>query len=166
LALTEPGATCETGERLNLLGLTLPGLEAYVRELGDKPFRARQLSHWIYKRGEGRIERMTDLAKRFRALLAERAEVRVPEVVHVQRSGDGTRKWLLRADARQAFEMVFIPEEDRGTLCIAGWLCARLLVLLDRTAGVQPQPHNGRDRRSGVARKPRAHRSRCGSAAR
>jgi 23S rRNA (adenine2503-C2)-methyltransferase len=117
--VTEPGGTCETGERLNLLGLTLPGLEAYVRELGDKPFRARQLARWIYKRGEGRIERMTDLAKRFRALLTERAEVRVPEIVHVQRSRDGTRKWVLKADARQAFEMVFIPEEDRGTLCIS-----------------------------------------------
>jgi 23S rRNA (adenine2503-C2)-methyltransferase len=117
--LTEPGRTCEAGERLNLLGLTLPGLEAYVRELGDQPFRARQLAHWIYKRGEGRIERMTDLAKRFRALLTDRAEVRVPEVIEAQRSRDGTRKWLLRADAAQAFEMVFIPEEDRGTLCIS-----------------------------------------------
>jgi 23S rRNA (adenine2503-C2)-methyltransferase len=117
--LTLPGGTCETGERLNLLGLTLPGLEAYVSELGDKPFRARQLAHWIYKRGEGRIERMTDLAKRFRALLTDRAEVRVPEILQVQHSRDGTRKWLLQADASQAFEMVFIPEEDRGTLCIS-----------------------------------------------
>ncbi len=113
------GSISLTGERLNLLGLTLPGLEAYVRELGDKPFRARQLAHWVYKRGEARIEEMTDLAKEFRAALAERAEVRVPEIVDAQHSQDGTRKWVLRADASQAFEMVFIPEDDRGTLCIS-----------------------------------------------
>ncbi len=106
-------------ERLNLLGLTRPALEAYVCELGSKPFRARQLAHWIYKRGESRIERMTDLAKDFRGQLAERAEVRAPSIIEVQRSRDGTRKWKLKADAAQAFEMVFIPEDDRGTLCIS-----------------------------------------------
>jgi len=117
--LSEPSGTCEPGERLNLLGLTLPALETYVTQLGDKAFRARQLAHWIYKRGEGRIEQMTDLAKHFRALLTDRAEVRAPQIVDAQRSRDGTRKWLLKADASQAFEMVFIPEEDRGTLCIS-----------------------------------------------
>ncbi len=106
-------------ERLNLLGLTRPALEAFVCELGSKPFRARQLAHWIYKRGEARIEAMTDLAKDFRAELAQRSEVRAPSVIEVQRSRDGTRKWKLRADASQAFEMVFIPEDDRGTLCIS-----------------------------------------------
>jgi len=106
-------------ERVNLLGLERPALEAFVRELGSEPFRARQLWSWMYKRGEGRFEAMTDLAKAFRAQLAERAEVRVPEVVTMQASADGTRKWLLRADAKQAFEMVFIPEPDRGTLCIS-----------------------------------------------
>ncbi len=106
-------------ERLNLLGLPRPVLEAYVTELGGKPFRARQLLNWVYKRGESRIEQMTDLAKDFRARLAERAEVRVPRVVAVQQSSDGTRKWKLEADASQAFEMVYIPEDDRGTLCIS-----------------------------------------------
>jgi len=105
--------------RTNLLGFTRPALEAYVGELGGKPFRARQLLNWIYKRGEDRLEHMTDLAKSFRATLAERAEVRAPEIVTVQHSSDGTRKWKLRADAAQAFEMVFIPEDDRGTLCIS-----------------------------------------------
>ncbi|MBX5462573.1 MAG: 23S rRNA (adenine(2503)-C(2))-methyltransferase RlmN [Steroidobacteraceae bacterium] len=106
-------------ERVNLLGLERPALEAFVRELGSEPFRARQLWSWMYKRIEGRFEAMTDLAKVFRARLAERAEIRVPEVVTMQASADGTRKWLLRADAKQAFEMVFIPEPDRGTLCIS-----------------------------------------------
>jgi 23S rRNA (adenine2503-C2)-methyltransferase len=103
----------------NLLGLPRAQLEAFVAELGSKPFRARQLMGWIYKRGVGSFECMTDLAKEFRARLAQVAEVRVPEIVHVQRSSDGTRKWLLRADSSQAFEMVFIPEPDRGTLCIS-----------------------------------------------
>jgi 23S rRNA (adenine2503-C2)-methyltransferase len=105
--------------RTNLLGLTRPALEAFVGELGSEPFRARQLMNWIYKRREGSIEQMTDLAKKFRADLALHAQVGTPEIVTVHESADGTRKWLLRADAAQAFEMVFIPEPDRGTLCIS-----------------------------------------------
>jgi 23S rRNA (adenine2503-C2)-methyltransferase len=75
--------------------------------------------HWLYKAGEARIDAMTDLAKDFRKLLNERTEVRTPEIMSVHASADGTRKWLLKADAAQAFEMVFIPEADRGTLCIS-----------------------------------------------
>ena len=103
----------------NLLGLPRPALEAFVAGLGGKPFRARQLMNWVYKRGESSFERMTDLAKDFRAQLAEHACIATPEVMTAQQSADGTRKWLLRADASQAFEMVFIPEPDRGTLCIS-----------------------------------------------
>jgi len=105
--------------RTNLLGLTRPELESFVAELGSKPFRARQLMNWLYKRGEGSFERMSDLARDFRAALADRAEVREPEVITQHVSADETCKWLLRADASQAFEMVFIPEPDRGTLCIS-----------------------------------------------
>ena len=106
-------------ERTNLLGLPRPALETFVAQLGSRPFRARQLLNWIYKRGTGEFAAMTDLARDFRARLALQAEVRPPEVASVQRSTDGTIKWLLRADAAQAFEMVFIPEPDRGTLCIS-----------------------------------------------
>jgi 23S rRNA (adenine2503-C2)-methyltransferase len=106
-------------ERTNLLGLPRPALEEFVCSLGSRPFRARQLMNWIYKRGAASFEEMTDLAREFRARLAVAAEVRAPQIVSVQRSADGTRKWLLRADAAQAFEMVFIPEEGRGTLCIS-----------------------------------------------
>jgi 23S rRNA (adenine2503-C2)-methyltransferase len=105
--------------RTNLLGLPRAALEAFVADLGSKPFRARQLLNWIYKRGEGSIANMTDLAKDFRALLQERAEIRVPDIVTMQHSVDGTRKWKLSADSSQAFEMVFIPEKERGTLCIS-----------------------------------------------
>ncbi len=105
--------------RTNLLGVPRPALEALVAALGGRAFRARQLMSWIYRRGVGSFAEMTDLSREFRARLALAAEVRAPEIVALQRSSDGTSKWLLRADAAQAFEMVFIPEVDRGTLCIS-----------------------------------------------
>jgi 23S rRNA (adenine2503-C2)-methyltransferase len=105
--------------KTNLLGLQRAALETFVAQLGSKPFRARQLLNWIYKRGESSIAAMTDLAKDFRAQLAECAEIRTPEIVTMQHSSDGTRKWKLSADSSQAFEMVFIPEKERGTLCIS-----------------------------------------------
>lgn len=111
--------TDDTLQRVNLLGLSKAELEAFVGELGSKPFRARQLMNWLYKRGESDIAAMTDLAKDFRAQLQERAEVKLPEIVKVQVASDGTRKWLLSGGNGQAFETVFIPEEDRGTLCIS-----------------------------------------------
>ncbi|MBV9911321.1 MAG: 23S rRNA (adenine(2503)-C(2))-methyltransferase RlmN [Sinobacteraceae bacterium] len=103
----------------NLLGLTRPELEHFVAGLGSKPFRARQLMNWIYKRGEPAFAQMTDLAKELRTQLQGCAEVRAPEILTRHTAGDATTKWVLRADASQAFEMVFIPEEDRGTLCIS-----------------------------------------------
>jgi 23S rRNA (adenine2503-C2)-methyltransferase len=106
-------------ERTNLLGLPRAQLTEFVSQLGGKPFRARQLMSWIYKRGAASFADMSDLAKDFRARLDTLAEVRAPQIVAVQHSTDGTTKWLLRADAAQAFEMVFIPEPDRGTLCIS-----------------------------------------------
>jgi 23S rRNA (adenine2503-C2)-methyltransferase len=111
--------TSPVTSRTNLLGLPRAALETFVAELGSKPFRARQLLNWVYKRGEGSIANMTDLAKDFRAQLAEVAEIRTPDIVTMQHSSDGTRKWMLRADSSQAFEMVFIPEKERGTLCIS-----------------------------------------------
>jgi 23S rRNA (adenine2503-C2)-methyltransferase len=74
---------------------------------------------WMYKRAEGRFDAMTDLARDFRSQLATVAEIMTPEIVSRHDSADGTRKWLLRADQAQAFEMVFIPETERGTLCIS-----------------------------------------------
>ena len=110
-------------KKVNLLGLSRPELESFVASLGAKPFRARQLMKWIYRKGESDFERMTDLARDFREQLAAAAEVRPPDIVTVQASADGTRKWLLRAPgatgAEQAIETVFIPEPGRGTLCIS-----------------------------------------------
>jgi 23S rRNA (adenine2503-C2)-methyltransferase len=109
--------------KVNLLGLSRPELESFVVSLGAKPFRARQLMKWIYRKAESDFERMTDLSRDFRAKLAEVAEVRPPSIVTAQVSADGTRKWLLRAPGatgiEQAIEAVFIPEPGRGTLCIS-----------------------------------------------
>jgi len=105
--------------KANLLGFTKAGLETFVVEMGEKPFRARQLMKWMYRRAVGDIDAMTDLGKDFRHRLGAIAEIRAPEVIVAQRSADGTRKWLLRLESGQAIEMVFIPEPGRGTLCIS-----------------------------------------------
>ncbi|MEP6886298.1 MAG: 23S rRNA (adenine(2503)-C(2))-methyltransferase RlmN [Gammaproteobacteria bacterium] len=108
------------GERVNLLGLPRVELEAFVADrLGAKPFRARQLMKWIYRRGAADFAAMTDLAQDFRTQLGEVAGITVPEIVTEQVSNDGTRKWLLRMDEVQGIESVYIPEPDRGTLCIS-----------------------------------------------
>jgi 23S rRNA (adenine2503-C2)-methyltransferase len=105
--------------RTNLLGLTRSGLEAFVTAMGEKPFRARQLMKWLYKRHVDDFDQMTDLARSFRERLKEVAEVRAPEIRMTQVSADGTRKWLLAMDGTQGIEMVYIPEPGRGTLCIS-----------------------------------------------
>ena len=114
-----PAVSQAVSARVNLLGLPALELQSLVGSLGSRPFRARQLMNWLYKRGVAEIEQMSDLAKDFRSQLAQVAEVKLPEIVLAQQSLDGTRKWLLRADASQAFEMVYIPEAARGTLCIS-----------------------------------------------
>ena len=106
-------------ERVNLLGLARPRLEAFFEALGERPFRARQVLKWIHARGASEFEPMTDLARDLRRRLAEIAEIRAPAVEDHRASADGTRKWLLRVDAGNCVEMVFIPEGHRGTLCVS-----------------------------------------------
>jgi 23S rRNA (adenine2503-C2)-methyltransferase len=109
-----------TDARVNLLGLPRTELEGFVTgRLGAKPFRARQLMKWIYRRGAADFAAMTDLAQDFRAELGAVATISVPEIVTEQRSLDGTIKWMLRMDEVQGIETVYIPEPDRGTLCIS-----------------------------------------------
>jgi len=107
------------GGAKNLIGLGREAFKDEMAALGEKPFRATQLWHWIYNRGASDFAEMTTLSKAFRARLAEHYAARRPEVVLDQLSRDGTRKWLLRFQDGQQAEMVFIPEEDRGTLCIS-----------------------------------------------
>ncbi|MBX6318412.1 23S rRNA (adenine(2503)-C(2))-methyltransferase RlmN [Pigmentiphaga sp.] len=105
--------------RINLLGLDAAGLASLVESWGDKPFRAKQLQRWLHQRGVADFGQMTDLAKSFREKLARHCEVRAPGVLTVHKSADGTRKWLLDVGNGNAIETVFIPEDDRGTLCIS-----------------------------------------------
>lgn len=112
---------CQTASdgRKQLIGLSLEELQEEMATHGLKPFRAKQIWHWIYQRGETDFDKMTTLAKDVRAMLAEHYSVERPQVVNAQKSDDGTRKWLLRMADGQEVEAVFIPEKDRGALCIS-----------------------------------------------
>lgn len=103
----------------NLLDLDPAQLVAYCGELGEKPFRAKQLQRWIHQFGVGDFDAMTDLAKSLRDKLKTRAMIAAPTVISDHTSADGTRKWLLDVGQGNAVETVFIPEENRGTLCIS-----------------------------------------------
>jgi 23S rRNA (adenine2503-C2)-methyltransferase len=103
----------------NLLDLDPAQLVAYCGELGEKPFRAKQLQRWIHQFGVAEFNAMTDLAKSLRDKLATRAYIGAPSVISDHTSADGTRKWLVDVGQGNAVETVFIPEENRGTLCIS-----------------------------------------------
>jgi 23S rRNA (adenine2503-C2)-methyltransferase len=103
----------------NLLDLDAAGLAAFFEELGEKPFRARQVLKWIHQSGAGEFAAMSDLAKSLREKLADVARVHAPTVVGDTLASDGTRKWLMKVDTANAVETVFIPETNRGTLCIS-----------------------------------------------
>lgn len=109
----------DTPLKTNLLDLNRQDMEAFFTQLGEKAFRASQVMKWIYHHGVDDFDAMLNLSKSLRASLKESAEIRLPEVVVDQPSQDGTRKWLLRVDSVNSVEMVFIPETDRGTLCIS-----------------------------------------------
>ena len=112
-------------EKVNLLGLSMSQLGDWVEAIGEKRFRATQIIKWIHQMGECRFDKMNNLSKDLRAKLEVLAEVKLPEVVSCQDSVDGTRKWLIRVDGGSCIEMVFIPERDRGTLCVSSQIgCA------------------------------------------
>jgi 23S rRNA (adenine2503-C2)-methyltransferase len=103
----------------NLLDFDAHALAAYLTEMGEKPFRARQLMRWIYKVGEPDFAAMTDIAATLRDKLVQCACITAPEIVREELSNDGTRKWLLNVGTGNAVETVYIPEETRGTLCVS-----------------------------------------------
>jgi 23S rRNA (adenine2503-C2)-methyltransferase len=109
--------------KVDLTGLARPRIAELFTEAGldarQAKLRAKQVFHWIYHRGVSDFEAMTDIAKPMRPWLAERFVIGRPEVVEAQHSTDGTRKWLLRTADGHDFEMVFIPDADRGTLCVS-----------------------------------------------
>jgi 23S rRNA (adenine2503-C2)-methyltransferase len=104
---------------VNLLDFDLDGLAAYCEGLGEKRFRAVQLFRWIHQKGRADFGRMSDLAKSLRAKLEGAAEVRALALVAEHVSADGTVKWLFDVGGGNAVETVFIPEDDRGTLCVS-----------------------------------------------
>ena len=106
-------------EPVNLLDFDPNALIAWCASQGEKPFRARQLLRWIHQAGESDFAAMSDLAKSLRGKLATSAVVAPPQVIRDHVSEDGTRKWLLDVGAGNAIETVFIPEANRGTLCVS-----------------------------------------------
>jgi len=105
--------------KANLLDFDIEGLAAFCAGLGEKPFRATQLFRWIHQRGEADFSAMTDLAKSLRDKLAVSAHIAAPALLSQHASVDGTIKWLFDVGGGDAVEAVFIPETDRGTLCIS-----------------------------------------------
>ena len=115
--MSTPPATTET--RTALVGLSRSALAEAVAALDEKPFRAKQLWHWIYHRGARDFAAMTDLSKPFRTKLEEHHIVGRPAIAREQTSTDRTRKWLMQFGDGQKAETVFIPEDDRGAVCIS-----------------------------------------------
>ncbi|MBF5088656.1 23S rRNA (adenine(2503)-C(2))-methyltransferase RlmN [Novosphingobium sp. NBM11] len=109
--------------RVDLIGLPRPRIAELFAEAGldakAAKLRAKQVFHWLYHRGVTDFDAMTDIAKTMRPWLAERFVIGRPEIVTAQVSSDGTRKWLLQTADGHDFEMVFIPDADRGTLCVS-----------------------------------------------
>ena len=105
--------------KVNLLGLPLGKLEDFFDSIGEKKFRATQLIKWIHQEGQREFSKMTNLSKSLRETLARKCEIKLPEIVSCDESSDGTKKWLIKVDGGSCIEMVFIPESERGTLCIS-----------------------------------------------
>jgi 23S rRNA (adenine2503-C2)-methyltransferase len=119
-----PRPAFESGDsRVDLVGLSRDAIRAALEEAGldarQAKLRAKQIWHQIYNRGAISFDAMSDIAKPQRAWFAERFRIARPDVVVHQVSSDGTRKWLLKTDDGHDFEMVFIPDADRGTLCVS-----------------------------------------------
>lgn len=118
--VTEVAAIADvSGVKVNLLGLSAEKLQNFFADMGEKSFRATQLLKWIHQRGVTDFAEMTDLSKSLRAKLSELAEVRPPQLISQHSSVDGSRKWLVQIESGESVETVWIPEGDRGTLCVS-----------------------------------------------
>lgn len=106
-------------DKTELLGLSKEEIAEQITKLGEKPFRAKQLWQWLYYHGASDFEKMTSFSKDLRAKLAENFTITRPKIVTEQISVDKTHKWLLEFADGQRVEMVYIPEEDRGAVCIS-----------------------------------------------
>lgn len=106
-------------QKTNLLNFNHQQMRNFFSELGEKPYRAQQIIQWIHQFGFHDFSQMSNLGKVLREKLCELAEIRLPEIVTCQKSSDGTHKWLLKLDCGNCIETVFIPEANRGTLCVS-----------------------------------------------
>jgi 23S rRNA (adenine2503-C2)-methyltransferase len=113
--MTELTQTAKT----NLLGLDYKGMQDFFVSLGEKSYRAQQVLKWIHFEGVREIESMTNLSKTLRAKLSDIAEIRAPEIAYESTALDDTHKWLLRLDDGNCIETIYIPEKERGTLCVS-----------------------------------------------
>ena len=129
----------------NLLGLDHAGMREFCARLGERPFRAHQLLRWIHHAGVDDFAAMTDISKELRERLVREAAIVAPPAVQVTRAADGTRKWLLDVGTGNAIETVFIPEPNRGTLCISSQAGCALACSFCSTG------HQGFNRNLGVA---------------
>jgi 23S rRNA (adenine2503-C2)-methyltransferase len=109
----------DTNAKINLLDFSLETLKDYFISIGEKPFRATQVIKWLHQMNVDSVEQMSNLSKPLRTFLMENTVIRAPDIIIDQQSIDGTHKWLLRLEDGNAIETVFIPEDDRGTLCIS-----------------------------------------------
>lgn len=104
---------------IDLIGLSREDLLAEMTAMGEKPFRVKQIWHWLYNKGVTDFSKMSTLAKPLQARLAEKYLISRPQVITEKNSTDGTRKWLLRFADGKEVETVYIPEEDRGAVCLS-----------------------------------------------
>src|SRR3546814_653002 len=133
------------GNRIDLVGLTRDAIGGVLVEAGldakAAKLRAKQIWHWIYHRGVTDFEAMTDIAKTMRPWLTDRFIIGRPTVREAQVSSDGTRKWLLAAADGQEYEMVFIPDADRGTLCVSSQVGCTLNCRFCHTGTMRSEEH-------------------------
>ena len=104
--------------KINLLNFNHADLRQFFTEIGEQSFRATQLLKWIHQFGKINFDEMTNFSKALRQRLSEVTNVKLPEIAWEQLSRDGTRKWLLRLEDGNCIETVYIPDKDRGTLCV------------------------------------------------
>ena len=121
-------------DKINLLNFDRQGLRDFFAEMGEKPFRADQLMKWIYHFGVTDFAEMSNINKKLREKLMNRTEIRAPEIVTEQRSSDGTIKWSMAVSGGQEVETVYIPEDDRATLCVSSQVGCALACTFCSTA--------------------------------
>lgn len=112
-------------DKINLLNFNHQQMRQFLSDCDEQPYRAQQLMQWIHQAGYKDFTQMTNLSKKLRDKLGQTAEIRLPEIVECQQSSDGTHKWLLKLDCNNSIETVYIPEKNRGTLCVSSQIgCA------------------------------------------